>query len=247
MQIERVRRVANGARRRRSTRKSSVVNPAHMLTLGFVNPKRRNMPARTHKKRRRATSNARRRSTRKTTSNHRRRRTRNPSQRVVVMGPRANRRRRNTHRPRRKGTRNPQFFGAHVTPMKMTEYIAGGLIGLVINKALLPMLPASITGNNLFAVGAAIVLAVAEWWAFSFVGKDFGSAVGFGALMNAGAQAVTTFIPSVGSSVGLSGRRGFGDLVSSQPGLPFWPSSMLMAGQANYTGMSAAYPVAYGR
>jgi len=161
--------------------------------------------------------------------------------------PRSNKKRAN----RGKRRRNPAFFGTAATPMKMAEYIAGGLIGVTVNRALLPMLPASVTSNNMFATAAAIALALVEWWAGNFVSKDFGSAVGFGALMNAGSQALNAFIPSVGSMVGLSGYRGVGDLVPSQPGLPFWPSSQLMGpggpgGGGGYQGMSSAYPLAYG-
>ena len=198
---------------------------------------------RTHRRAHRATSNARRR-TYRANPHHRRRSRRNPGTRVIVMGPRHNRRRNRSHRP--KGRRNPAFFGTTTSIPKLAEYIAGGLIGVTINRAVLPMLPAAVTSNNLFAVGAAIAIAVAEWWAFSFVSKDFGSAVGFGGLMNAGSQALNAFIPSVGATVGLSGRRGYGDLVPSTPGLPFWPSSALMGG-GQYQGMSAAYPVAYGK
>ena len=250
MQVTRVRQVANG--RRRAPRKRAKSNPAHMLTLGFLNPsERRHMPAKARPRKkghrsahRRATVNSRRRR-HTAVSNHRRRR--NPSTRVIVM-PRSNRKRR-SNRPKGKARRNPAFFGAAVTPMKMAQYIAGGLIGVTINRAVIPMLPATITSNNFFATAAAFAIALAEWWAFGFVSKDFGSAVGFGALMNAGSQALNAFIPSVGAKVGLSGYRGVGDLVTSQPGLPFWPSASLMAGGSggNYTGMASAYPVAYGR
>lgn len=166
--------------------------------------------------------------------------------RVVVISPRHNK-----HRGHRAHRKNPHFFGQQATPAKMAEYIAGGLIGVTVNRAVLPMLPAAVTGNNLFAVIAAVGIAFAEWWAGSFVSKDFGSAVGFGALMNAGSQALNTFLPSIGSMTsapGLSGR-GFGDLVPSQPGLPFWPSSAFpgaAAAHSPYMGGTSAYPRAYG-
>jgi hypothetical protein len=199
------------------------------------------MAKRAHRSKRKSNAHRVRRTTRRrTTTNSHHRRRRNPGTRVIVMGPRKNR----AHRSRRR--RNPAFFGTAATPMKMMEYIAGGLIGVTINRAVIPMLPASVTSNNLFATAAAIALALVEWWAGGFISKDFGSAVGFGALMNAGSQALNAFIPSVGSAVGLSG---FGDLVPSQPGLPFWPSSALMGpgGNPQFQGMSMAYPVAYGR
>lgn len=245
MQVERVRQVANG-RRRVVRKRAKSRNPAHMLTLGFLNPsERRHMPAKQRPRKKghtahRATSNARRRT--RANTHHRRRS--NPT-RVIVM-PRSNKK----HAHRNKKRSNPAFFGTQATPMKLAQYIAGGLIGVTVNRALLPMLPASVTSNNMFATAAAIGLALIEWWAGNFVSKDFGSAVGFGALMNAGSQALNAFIPSVGSMVGLQGYRGVGDLVPSQPGLPFWPSSQLMgpggSGGGNYQGMSSAYPLAYG-
>jgi len=131
--------------------------------------------------------------------------------------------------------------------MKMGQYIAGGLIGVTINRAVLPLLPSNITSNNIFATIAAFVLAVAEWWAFSFVSPDFGSAVGFGGLMNEGSTLLNNFVPTVGSTISLSGR-GTGDLVPSQPGLPFWASAAQMGpgGAQAYMGGHSAYPNAYG-
>ena len=246
MVVERVRSVVNPAKRakrKRSVRprRKSVVNPAHMLTLGFLNPERRKMPAKARRKsatRRRATTVARR------TNSHRKahRRRSNPTK-IVMISPRRNKGR--SHRP--KSRRNPHFFGQMASPMKLAEYIAGGLIGVTINRALIPMLPASITSNSIFAVGAAVVIALAEWWAFSFVSKDFGSAVGFGGLMNAGSTALNTFLPQVGSPT-VPGLGRLGDLVPSQPGLPFWPSSQNMGpgGSQQYLGGTSAYPRAYG-
>ena len=147
------------------------------------------------------------------------------------------------HRVHRRGRRNPAFFGTQATPMKMATYLAGGLIGVTINRAVLPMLPASITGNNFFSVLAAFGLALAEWWVASMVNKDFGSAVGFGALMQAGSTALDTFLPSVGGTIGLSGRRGTGDFVNARFTIPENP--ILNANPL--TGMSGAYPMAYGR
>lgn len=146
---------------------------------------------------------------------------------------------------RHKHKHNPQFFGTHATPMKMATYIAGGLIGVTINRAVLPMLPTSVTSNNFFSTLAAFGIALVEWWVGSMVNKDFGSAVGFGALMNAGSTALNTFIPQVGSAVGLSGRRGVSDFVGARWTIPDTSVNMLTGNPT--TGVSGAYPLAYGR
>lgn len=233
MVIGRITRVANGkARARRIARKRSS-NPAHMLTLGYLNPKRSTSKmaekAKKRKTVRRATSNARRHVTKPhhASNPHHRPRTR----RVIVMK-KANRR----HK-----SRNPQFFGTHQTPMKLAEYVAGGLIGVTINRLVMPMLPASVTSNNFFSTIAAFGVALAEWWLGSMISKDFGAAVGFGALMEAGSTALNTFVPQVGSVVGLSGyRRGVGDFVPAMFTIPPQPAGI---GPANdpTTGMSGAY------
>ena len=223
MVVGKITRVANGKRRalapRRRTavvpKKSAARNPAHMLTLGYLNPKRRPQHAMAKTKKRkyvhRATSNARRHH--KAHRSHRRRS--NPHRTVVI---RSNKK----HHVRHKRHRNPSFFGTQATPMKMATYIAGGLIGVTINRAILPMLPSSVTSNNFFSTLAAFGLALVEWWAGNMISKDFGSAVGFGALMNAGSTALNTFIPQVGSAVSLSGvrRRGTGDFVGAQWTIP---------------------------
>lgn len=179
----------------------------------------------------RATSKAR-------SSNRKRNRAKNHRTRTVIVMPKSN-------VGRRKGKRNPAFFGSNASPMKLAEYVAGGLIGVTINRVVLPMLPASVTNNNFFSTLAAFGIALAEWWAASMISKDFGSAVGFGALMNAGSTALNTFIPQVGSAVGLSGRRGVSDFVGARWTIPDTSVNMLTGNPT--TGVSGAYPLAYGR
>lgn len=179
----------------------------------------------------RATSKAR-------SSNRKRNRAKNHRSRTVIVMPKSN-------VGRRKGKRNPAFFGSNASPMKLAEYVAGGLIGVTINRVAQTMLPASVTGNNFFSTLAAFGIALAEWWAASMISKDFGSAVGFGALMNAGSTALNTFIPQVGSAVGLSGRRGVSDFVGARWTIPDTSVNMLTGNPT--TGVSGAYPLAYGR
>lgn len=118
---------------------------------------------------------------------------------------------------------NPQFFGTHVTPVKMAEYVAAGLAGVTINRAIVAALPASITGNNVFATLAAAGIALAQWWLGSMASKDLGSAFGFGGLMNAANTALNTFIPSVGSVISL-GR--VGDFVPATFTIPPQPAGI---------------------
>lgn len=141
---------------------------------------------------------------------------------------------------------NPVFFGTHQTPFKMAELIAGGLIGVTVNRLVMPMLPSSVTSNNFFSTIAAFAVALGEWWAASMVSKDFGAAVGFGALMEAGSTALNTFLPQVGSVVGLSGYRGLRDFVPAQFSIPPQPAGIGLNNNP-ITGVSGAYPMAYGR
>lgn len=183
------------------------------------------------------------------TANARRAKRKNPQTRVIVVGGKQNRRGKVMNfRPRKK---NPTFFGSNVNAMQIAEYIAGGLIGVTINRAILPMLPAAVTQNNLAATAAAFAIAAAEWWVFSFVSKEFGAAVGFGGFMSAGSQALNTFIPSVGAVVGLSGlrgRRGVADFVPGSFTVPQNPILDANSGMVSGPGlMHTAYPLPYGR
>jgi NAD(P)H-hydrate repair Nnr-like enzyme with NAD(P)H-hydrate dehydratase domain len=170
-----------------------------MLTLAFPNHKRRSM----------VRAKKRKNSARRKTSMSRR-------PHSMKMN-----KRRNGHRRRK----NPSFFGASVTPVKMAEYVGAGLVGVTINRAIVAALPATITSNNIFATGAALAIAVAQWWIGSMMSKDLGSAFGFGGLMNAVSTGLNTFIPSVGSYVSLSGR-GFGDFVPATFTIPPQPAGI---------------------
>lgn len=157
--------------------------------------------------------------------------------RIIMMSPKKNGGRRK--RPRS----NPMFFGASVTPMQMGQYVLGGLIGVTVNRVVLPMLPTAMTASNAFATLSAFGLALLEWWAASFIDKGFGSAVGFGALMNAANVGLNAFVPQVGSTIGLSGR-GTGDFVPARFTVPQNP--VLDAGvSGNGPAMRSAYPAAY--
>ena len=77
--------------------------------------------------------------------------------RIIMMAPKKG----NSKKRRRSG--NPMFFGANVTPMQMGQYVLGGLIGVTINRVVLPMLPAALTASNAFATLSAFGLALIEW------------------------------------------------------------------------------------
>lgn len=209
MVVARVTRVANGKRRaakrsapkpkaRHKVRSSS--NPAHMLTLAFPNGKRRAMA-----KARKAKRNGARRKTSVVKRSHYKMKA-------------------NTHHRRRK-SHNPAFFGTSVTPVKMAEYLAAGLVGATINRAIVAALPSSITSNNIFATLASAAIGVAQWWLGAMVSKDLGSAFGFGGLLTAANTALNTFIPSVGGLVSLSGR-GTGDFVPATFSIPPQPAGI---------------------
>lgn len=168
----------------------------------------------------------------------------NPATKIVVIGPRSKSNKgKGGHRPR--GSRNPHFFGQNITPMQMGQYILGGLIGVTVNRVVLPLLPQQLIGTNIGASLTAFALAAGEWWLASMFDKNFGAAVGFGALMNASSQALNAFVPTVGSTLSLSGvRRGVNDFVPAMFTVPQNP--ILDAGTAG-TGVSmrSAYPAAY--
>ena len=214
------------------TRVTRVVNPrptqrnAHMLTLGFLNPtgETRSMA---HTKRR--------------ASRPRHASARNRKHSVRHKNPH---RRRNPVRGHRRRSRNPQFFGSAVKPMKMVELVAGGLVGLGVNNLAMTAMPATITGNAFGAVAASIAIALASGYAGGFVDKEFGAAVAFGGLMAAGQIAINQWIPSVGSTIGLTGVRGLRDFVPGSFPVPQTPV-VLSSGGPMGGGVSSAYPMAY--
>jgi hypothetical protein len=205
MIVAKVTRVANGKRRasaprrpskRATKRRPSSSNPAHMLTLAFPNHKRRSMVKAKKRK------------------NGARRKT------SIMKRPHRFMKAKRNHRRR---SRNPQFFGAHVTPVKMAEYVGAGLVGVAANRAIVAALPASWTGSNIMATVASAAVAFAQWWLGSMLSKDLGSAFGFGGLMNAANTALNAFIPSVGSVVSL-GR--VGDFVPATFTIPPQPAGI---------------------
>lgn len=222
--------VKRSVTKRRATATKRKRNPAQLITLGFMNPhkpakkRKKKNPMATTKRRRRTTAKAapRRRRRRATASNpvRRRRRTvrasnprrrRKNATRIVVMSPRRRRRsnptrRRVTVRRRSSGRRrNPELFGRSVGVTEMTKQVLGGLVGVTIVKTVPSMLPAAATSSPILATATSVVTALAAGYITGKMFPDLASAVMFGGLMQAGSVLLNQFLPSVGSTIGLSG------------------------------------------
>ena len=204
-------------------------NPAHLVTLGLVNPRPRRKSRKANPKRRKVTNMAKARKTRKRRVAANPKRRRRNSVKVIVRHKRrtSNPRRYKRSNPRR---RNPQLFGRQATAFELTKAIAGGLAGVAITKAVPNFLPASITSGNAFvnvAVSAAVAVG-AGMLVKSLVKSDptLGDAVMFGGLMQAGSVALNSFLPQVGTYIGLHGLgNGMGDLVAGRFPVPMNPIS----------------------
>jgi hypothetical protein len=211
-------------------------NPAHMLTLGYLNPQGEQVTmARTKRRRasrpRHASAVNRRRNTRR--SSHRRR-SHNPVRRTVVV-----------HRRRR--SHNPSIMGER--PMKLVEDLAAGIIGMTANNALMAALPASITGSTGMAIAASAGIAIGSGYLASMVSKDFGKYVGFGGLLATTQLVINAAFPQgIMSTLGLSGGRGVNDFVAGKFAVPQNPvlDANPMAGGPMGGGVNGAYPLAYG-
>ena len=173
----------------------------------------------------------------------RRRKTSNPTRhhrrRVNARG-----RRRNPVSIRRR-SRNP--IGG--TAMKIVENTAAALVGLGTNNLAMGLVPASLTsGGGVMPVLISAGIALASGYLVSKWDKDLGVFVGIGSMMAAGQLAINTWAPSIGSTIGLSGRRGFGDFVNGQFAVPENP---VMRGNPQAGGpmgggvLSGAYPAPY--
>jgi len=139
------------------------------------------------------------------------RRRRKNATRIVVMSPRGRHksnpsRRRVTVRRRNTGRRrNPELFGRSVGVTEMTKQVLGGLVGVTIVKTVPGMLPAAATSSPILATATSVVTALAAGYITGKVFPDLASAVMFGGLMQAGSVLLNQFLPSVGSTIGLSG------------------------------------------
>ncbi len=204
--------------RKRRTRRS---NPALVVTLGAMNPrrtKRRNKPvAATRKNRRRRRVNAtrtNRRRRRNPVARRTNRRRRRNATRIVVVSPKANRRRRrnpsrvNRRRVhhRRRNPMNTSLFGAPLFGKSSLELLGGGLVGVAAAKFIPTLLPASITGgiggSNIGRTIMTGIAAVVGGWAGSKVSPQFGQGMLFGGMMQTLSVALNAFLPTVYGQLG---------------------------------------------
>jgi hypothetical protein len=207
MVVSRVDRVVNPRRTRPRTR--SAGNPAHMLTLGFINPKRSSMARKAKKK---------------SSAGHRRTK---PRARIRKSNPhvivRTRKAKAKGHRRRSKNPGRMSLFGGPMKPAKILELALGVGVGIGVNRAVVPMiLPASMASNNLAATAFALGVAIAEWWLASMWDPNFGAAVGIGGIARAIDQGLNAVFPVVGSFTGLTGvrNRGTGDFVKASYTVP---------------------------
>ena len=197
-------------------------NPALVLTLGAVNPRRSKKVASAKRKRRR------------TASSHRSRKS-NPRRRYAAAPIKRHRRRsvrRSNPARRHARRRNPNLFGSKVSGVQMGKAVAGGLVGVAAAKFIPTMLPSNLVGSNLMRVVATGVSAFVAGWLAGKADRTFGDAVLFGGLMQTGSVALNAFVPSIGKQIGLSG------LTPARFPLPDNPiaAGMLMASPAAAAG-----------
>jgi len=178
------------ARRRNAPAKPKrQLNPALLVTLGAVNPRRSAVKRAIRNKAAKA--------------NPHRRRRRNT--RVVVAAPRRRSNPRRHHRRRNGARRNPAAF--NLKGMTLGKAVIGGLAGVAAAKFIPTLIPANYISSNLMrtvATGAAAV--VAQMVAHAFIKDEaITNGVLFGGLMQTASTALNAFLPSIASQLGLNG------------------------------------------
>jgi hypothetical protein len=128
--------------------------------------------------------------------------------------------RRNSRRKKYGMKRNPSFFGSSASTFEMVKYIGGGLAGVAVTKAALPMLPDVLRSSQAMVVVSSVAVAMAAGWAASKLDPKIGSAVLFGGLMQAASIALNSYVPTVGRVIGLQGGRGVGEFVPARFPVP---------------------------
>lgn len=242
MTVGSVRRVVNPFRRsttvKRRPPKSSASrgNPAYLLTLGPMNPKRSSMAK--HRTRRKA-HRARKVSNARSRRHNRGTRKVSMSARSLMALARGHKHRKNPRRHHR--SRNPMATSISLQrPAKVIEAAVGVLIGVAATRAIVAALPANITGSTLYSTIAAGAIALGIWWIGSMVSPEFGAAAGLGGIAEAGSVALNSFLPSVGSYVSL------GDFVPGRFAVPQNPVLDAATGlPSRQVAAVSAYPKAY--
>jgi len=190
-------------------------NPAYLMTLGpMINPKRSSRVAKKKRKNskksyaHRSNHRAHRMNTKKrhhSTMSKTRVQSWAAKHGMKVVGRKGNRR------------RNPMASSISLSrPSGIVQAGVGVLVGVAATKAVTAALPSEVTSSPLYSTLAAIAVAAGVWWVGSFIDPEFGAAAGLGGIAEAGSIALNAFLPSVGSTLALSGRRrGTGDFVNA--------------------------------
>jgi len=235
MYVGRTTSVVNPKGSRAAPRRKPSGNPAWMLTLGPMNPKRRsNVPKAKRKGKKksayRATSVSR-------AQNHKgktKSMSITPGRLMALMG------KKKSKGHRRRGAGNPIAKSITLArPASIGKAAAGILVGVGLNKAAVSMLPDGIKGNNLYAFLASVGIALGEWWLLSMVDGEFGAAAGLGGIAEAGSIGLNNWLPAIGSHVSL------GEFV---PGKTLFPYNPIREGAGPYKPSGErrfAYPGAY--
>jgi hypothetical protein len=149
---------------------------------------------------------------------------------------------------RRRASRNPVSIFGQGGVRNLGTMIAGGLIGVAATKFIPTMIPAGLIPQSnivraLVSAGAAYAAGMAGE---KFVNPTFGNAVMFGGMMQAASVALNSFLPSVGSRIGLNGMR---ELIPGQFTVPQnplrLPPAPPVAVRAQTNGLARAYGHAY--
>jgi hypothetical protein len=125
----------------------------------------------------------------------------------------------------------------------MAKAVVGGLAGMAAAKFLPTLVPAGLITGNLMRTVATAASAFAAQMVAKAVVKDqsISDAVLFGGLMQTGSVALNAFLPSIASSLGLSGIMDANWSIPENP-LRAMPAPMPTA---KLGGLSTAYGPAY--
>ena len=163
-------------------------NPAFVVTLGAINPRKRSKSVAKGNKKKKYTKRA------KSANPRRTKKRKNPT-RVVVYKTKAVK-----HHRRR----NPIDLFGQKTTAGLAKVIAAGLVGVAAAKFLPTLLPATFVSSNITrTIATAVAAWVSGFAAAKVTDKNIGDAVMFGGFMQTASVALNAFLPSIGKQVGL--------------------------------------------
>jgi len=129
--------------------------------------------------------------------------------------------------------------------------VGGGLVGVAATKFLPTLIPssmlASLGSSPILGIGLTIAGAFVASWIGKKVNNEFGEAILFGGLMQAGSQILTAFAPA--SIAGQLALSGLGDIVPGSFVVPQNPMRMpmMIAPPSGGGGMGSAIPRPFAR